>query len=63
MTSSNLANQLVSTTIVPVNAPLWDNCSLVGGSCQYLLSGTVLVNCQWQLDGFADLFSKPLPLV
>ncbi|WP_165942058.1 hypothetical protein [Candidatus Syntrophosphaera thermopropionivorans] len=42
MTSSNLTNQLASTTIVPVIAPLWNDNSLIGGSCQYLLSSTVL---------------------
>jgi len=63
MTSSNLANQLASTIIVPIIVPLWDNCSLVGSSCQYLLSCTVLENWKWQLDGFAELFNKPLPLV
>ena len=41
-TSSNLYNQLASTTIVPVIAPLWNDNSLIGGSCQYLLSSTVL---------------------
>ena len=39
-TSSNLTNNLASTTIVPVIAPLWDDCNLNSGSCQYLLSGT-----------------------
>ncbi|MBP7899257.1 MAG: hypothetical protein KAZ81_00965, partial [Candidatus Syntrophosphaera sp.] len=39
-TSSNLTNNLASTTIVPVVAPLWDDCNLNSGSCQYLLSGT-----------------------
>ena len=63
MTSSNLTNQLASTIIVPIIVPLWDNSSLVGSSCQYLLSCTVLENCKWQLDGFAELFNKPLPLV
>jgi len=33
MTSSNLTNQLASTTIVPVIAPLWNDHSLIGGSC------------------------------
>jgi len=39
-TSSNLSNQLASTTYVPVIAPLWDDCSLAAGTCEYLLSGT-----------------------
>ncbi len=39
-TSSNLTNNLASTTIVPVLAPLWDDCSLAAGICEYLLSGT-----------------------
>ena len=38
--SSNLNNQLASTAIVPVVAPLWDACDLDAGTCQYLLSGT-----------------------
>jgi hypothetical protein len=33
MTSSNLTDQLASTIIVPVIVPLWNYCSLVGGSC------------------------------
>ncbi|NLA44441.1 MAG: hypothetical protein GX869_02190 [Candidatus Cloacimonetes bacterium] len=33
MTSSNLTNQLASTTILPVIVPLWNYCSFVGGSC------------------------------
>ena len=39
-TGSNLSNQLVSTTTLPVLAPLWDDTSLSGGSCEYMLSGT-----------------------
>ena len=39
-TGSNLTNNLTSTTYVPVVAPLWDDCSLAAGSCEYLLSGT-----------------------
>ncbi|MBW6514598.1 MAG: carboxypeptidase regulatory-like domain-containing protein [Candidatus Syntrophosphaera sp.] len=39
-TSSNLSNQLASTTIRPVIAPLWDDTSLSSGDAQYLLSGT-----------------------
>ena len=39
-TSSNLTNNLASTTYVPVIAPLWDDCSLAEGTCEYLLSGT-----------------------
>jgi len=39
-TSSNLSNNLTSTTIVPIIAPLWDDCSLAAGTCEYLLSGT-----------------------
>ncbi|MCB5258750.1 MAG: carboxypeptidase regulatory-like domain-containing protein, partial [Candidatus Cloacimonetes bacterium] len=38
-TSSNLTNNLTSTSYVPVVAPLWDDCSLAAGSCEYLLSG------------------------
>ena len=33
-TSSNLSNQLASTTYVPVIAPLWDDCSLAEGTCE-----------------------------
>ena len=40
ITHSNLSNQLNSTTWHPVLAPLWDDTSLSGGNCQYLLSGT-----------------------
>lgn len=40
LTDSNLSNQLVSTSWFPVLAPLWDDTSLSGGDCQYLLSGT-----------------------
>ena len=39
-TSSNLSNNLTSTTIVPIIAPLWGDCSLAAGTCEYLLSGT-----------------------
>ena len=39
-TSNNIFNNLASTTVVPVIAPLWDDCSLSAGSCEYLLSGT-----------------------
>jgi hypothetical protein len=39
-TGSNLSNNLASTTILPVLAPLWDDDSLAGGSCSYLLSGS-----------------------
>ncbi|MDD3606749.1 MAG: CARDB domain-containing protein, partial [Candidatus Cloacimonas acidaminovorans] len=39
-TGSNLNNNLTSTSYVPVVAPLWDDCSLAAGSCEYLLSGT-----------------------
>lgn len=39
-THSNLTNQLNSASWAPVLAPLWDDISLSGGSCQYLLSGT-----------------------
>jgi len=40
ITHSNLSNELASTTWHPVLAPLWDDTSLNGGTCQYLLSGT-----------------------
>lgn len=40
ITHSNLSNQLNSTTWHPVLTPLWDDTSLSGGNCQYLLSGT-----------------------
>ena len=38
--NSNYENILASTTIVPVIAPLWDDCNLGSGSCEYLLTGT-----------------------
>jgi len=37
---SNLSNNLASTTIRPVIAPLWDDTSLANGSAQYLLTGS-----------------------
>jgi len=40
LTHSNLTNQLSSLDWRPVLAPLWDDTSLSGGNCQYLLSGT-----------------------
>jgi len=39
-TGSNLTNNLTSTSYVPIVAPLWDDCSLASGSCEYLVSGT-----------------------
>jgi hypothetical protein len=39
-TSSNLSNQLASTTMCPVLAPLWDDTSLSSGNAQYVLEGT-----------------------
>ena len=39
-TSSNLSNNLNSTTIAPVIAPLWDDLSMASGTVQYLTSGT-----------------------
>jgi hypothetical protein len=40
LTSYDYDNDLASTAICPVVAPLWDDLSLEGGSVQYLLSGT-----------------------
>jgi len=40
LTNSNLSNQLSSADWFPVLAPLWDDTSLAGGDCQYLLEGT-----------------------
>ncbi len=40
LTHSNLSNQLSSGDWYPVLAALWDDTSLGGGDCQYLLSGT-----------------------
>jgi len=37
---SNLSNALSDPTPFPVLAPLWDDTSLGGGSCQYLTTGT-----------------------
>ncbi|MCB5257910.1 MAG: carboxypeptidase regulatory-like domain-containing protein, partial [Candidatus Cloacimonetes bacterium] len=34
------SNNLAATNYVPFVAPLWDDCSLAAGSCEYLLSGT-----------------------
>ncbi len=39
-TGSNLSNQLASTTMCPVIAPLWDDTSLSSGNAQYVLEGT-----------------------
>ncbi|HQM79745.1 MAG TPA: carboxypeptidase regulatory-like domain-containing protein, partial [Candidatus Syntrophosphaera sp.] len=39
-TSYNYTNSLASTSTVPILAPLWDDCSLAAGICEYLLSGT-----------------------
>jgi hypothetical protein len=39
-TGSNLSNSLISTTINPVIAPLWDDLSMSDGNVQYLMSGT-----------------------
>ena len=41
ITSSELNNELNSITIVPVIAALWDDCSLISGSCVYLLTGNM----------------------
>ncbi len=38
--NSYLGNDLASTTIRPVIAPLWDDTSLASGTAQYLLTGT-----------------------
>ena len=40
-TDWNSTNQLASTTIVPVIAPLWDDLDLSPGSCEYLLTGAI----------------------
>ena len=39
-TGSYMNNDLASVTRVPIIAPLWDDCSLASGTCEYLLSGT-----------------------
>ncbi len=70
MTSSNLANQLVSTTIVPVIVPLWDDCSLLAGSCEYLLSGTApnriftiqYTNLRWNFSIHSPMFNLQVRL-
>jgi hypothetical protein len=40
-TSTISINNLASTTVVPILAPFWDDCSLEAGFCEYLLSGTM----------------------
>jgi hypothetical protein len=39
-TSAIPINNLASTTVVPVLAPLWDDCSLLSGFCRYRSTGT-----------------------
>ena len=39
-TSSYMNNDLAALSRVPVLAPLWDDCNLGTGTCEYLLSGT-----------------------
>ena len=58
-TGSNLTNNLSSTTIVPVIAPLWDDCNMASGNVVYALSGEspnrVLTiqysNIRWNYNG------------
>jgi len=58
-TGSNLTNNLTSTSYVPIVAPLWDDCSLASGSCEYLVSGTApnriftiqYTNLKWRYSG------------
>ncbi|HRD01013.1 MAG TPA: CARDB domain-containing protein, partial [Candidatus Syntrophosphaera thermopropionivorans] len=68
--NSNYENILASTTIVPVIAPLWDDCNLGSGSCEYLLTGTVpnrifiiqYNNLKWNLIPGAPMFNLQVRL-
>jgi hypothetical protein len=49
-TSTSQANSLVSTTVCPVVAPLWDNLNLTGGAAAYVTEGEApnrVFTCQW----------------
>ncbi len=49
-TSTSQNNSLVSTTVCPVVAPLWDNLNLTGGGAAYITEGTEpnrVFTCQW----------------
>ncbi|MGC9362348.1 MAG: carboxypeptidase-like regulatory domain-containing protein, partial [Candidatus Syntrophosphaera sp.] len=58
-TSSNLSNNLDSTTLCPVLAPLWDDTSMSEGDVQYALEGTAperiftiqYTNAKWRYSG------------
>ncbi|MFO8144247.1 MAG: carboxypeptidase regulatory-like domain-containing protein [Candidatus Syntrophosphaera sp.] len=58
-TGSNLSNNLDSTTLCPVLAPLWDDTSMSDGDVQYVMEGTApdriftiqYTNAKWRYSG------------
>ncbi|MEF3694685.1 MAG: hypothetical protein V3576_04985, partial [Candidatus Cloacimonadota bacterium] len=60
-TSSNLSNNLASTSYAPILAPLWDDTSMASGTAEYTMTGTApnriftiqYSNLMWNYSGTA----------